>query len=411
MSKIESFLSKVYKTNEFYRNIAETQNITDPTDITQYPILNRSQLQKNRYDMFSDGYKAKYFSQRLRRQSSSGTSGVPVHVYWDEREYRSSIIRIWRMRLKYYNIRSTDARVSFTLAAFSETFGEDVLSQKQKNVLSINCSSLQSEESFLKLVKLINDFSPIWLYIQPFILRKLMFCYKENNISPPNTLRYIEVVGEVFPNDLREKAKQFFGVPIANLYGTEEMNGIAYECPYGRIHVLEDNVFIECKNQDGICEFGTGEAIITNLQNIAMPLIRYNQGDVITIKNNYGCCTCGLSSPVVTEIKGRIHSCININGITINSFLLCEVVSEVNNQLGDLINEYKFVYSYSKNEIHCYFSVIKSANLWIDTIMEQLNAVFKSKISIETGIIFKTFNVLKVPHKMDRKFDVIQIID
>ena len=70
------------------------------------------------------------------------------------------------------------------------------------------------------------------------------------------------------------------------MYGSEEINGIAYECPKHHMHVLEDNVFIEVKTNKGIFRHGEGEAIITNLNNFGMPLIRYNQGDVIVLDNN-----------------------------------------------------------------------------------------------------------------------------
>ena len=61
MSKLEELLKHVSEHNNFYKKIIKEHNITDPTDITQYPILTRQQLQQNRYNMFSNGYKSKYF--------------------------------------------------------------------------------------------------------------------------------------------------------------------------------------------------------------------------------------------------------------------------------------------------------------------------------------------------------------
>ena len=72
MTKLETMLKYVSEHNDFYKNRIKEYEIKDPLDITQWPVLTRKELQENRYNMFSDGYKAKYFNQRLRRQSSSG---------------------------------------------------------------------------------------------------------------------------------------------------------------------------------------------------------------------------------------------------------------------------------------------------------------------------------------------------
>lgn len=71
MDKLEIFLKKVYEINGYYKNIVNSHKI-NPLDITQYPILTRKQLQLNRFKMFYDSYKSKYFNEQLQKQSSSG---------------------------------------------------------------------------------------------------------------------------------------------------------------------------------------------------------------------------------------------------------------------------------------------------------------------------------------------------
>ena len=107
MSKLEEMLKYVSEHNEFYKNRIKEYGITDPLDITQWPILTRKELQENRYNMFSDGYKSKYFNQQLRRQSSSGSSGMPVNVYWDYKDWYASNMSLWRKR------RSPSGKIPF----------------------------------------------------------------------------------------------------------------------------------------------------------------------------------------------------------------------------------------------------------------------------------------------------------
>jgi len=47
----------------------------------------------------------------------------------------------------------------------------------------------------------------------------------------PSTLTHIETVGELLAPSLKKTVIDYFGVSVANMYGSEEMNGIAYECP------------------------------------------------------------------------------------------------------------------------------------------------------------------------------------
>lgn len=104
MSKLEKLLKYVSEHNEFYKKLIKEDCISNPLDITQYPILTRQLLQENRYGMFSDGYKSKYFSQQLRRRSSSGSSGIPVNVYWDNRDWYAANMSVWRKRIQWYGI-------------------------------------------------------------------------------------------------------------------------------------------------------------------------------------------------------------------------------------------------------------------------------------------------------------------
>ena len=413
MSKIESFLANVYETNEFYRNVAKAHNITDPTDITQYPVLTRQQLQENRYNMFSEGYKSKYFSQLLKRQFSSGTSGTPINVYWDYDDYNRSMMALWRKRLLYYHVKPNSKCVKFTLRFFKpKNFtGRVNYTFEADNVLSVNRSCLQDELTYKNLINIIEDYSPEWMYIQPSVLNKLLFYYNRFSVLPPKSIKYIESVSEMLPRSLQDQAATFWGVPVINMYGSEEVNGIAYQCPYKNMHVLDDNVFIEYFNNNGIYQINEGEAIITNLNNTAMPLIRYCQGDVVRLRNLVAdTCLCGNSSPVIDVIKGRVNDCIYGNGFEINAFLLLETVEDVNNQFSDPISEYRFTYSVSLKELCCYLSISDKNQSWKMRIAEELESIFRKKTSAKANIVLKVFPFMS-EQSINKKFKILEVID
>lgn len=368
MTKLEAMLKYVSEHNDFYKKRIKEYGITNPLDITQWPVLTRKELQENRYNMFSDGYKAMYLCHQLKMTTSSGTSGTPVTVYWDKVDYNGSIMSLWRKRKDWYGITPYDKKVAFTLSHTNEKSGEHrVICLETAYQLLVNAASLHSEDAYKIIIKRINDFMPKWLYIQPSILERLIYYYKKYGYTNPPSLVHIESVGEILTERLRRDALDFFEVPIANLYGSEEHNGIAYECPHGNMHILEDNVYVE------------ENALITNIYNHAFPLIRYNQGDDIKLSARKSC-KCGTLSSYINSIEGRIRQSFEIAGVKINAYTLSETVDIVNNQFSGMIIQYSFCYSVSKNTLECYISVCPENENWVKNITFELKKALYQRL-------------------------------
>ena len=406
MDKLKQFLSNVYESNAFYKNIVTTHGITDPADINQYPILTREQLQCNKHSIFSDGFQSEYFLQKLRRQISSGTSGVPLSVYWNPQAYWRSILSLWRKRLLWYGIFPNDKYVRFTLQVLDEKrIKSGLFCEEGNGVLSVCRSFLQDSQTFLHLLDKIHEYAPVWILIQPFILSRLVDYYQYYEKMPPSRLKYIEVTGEMFTAELRQRAEKFFRIPIGNMYGSEEVNGIALECPYQSMHILEDNVFVEIDNTKN-----RGEVIVTNLHNTAMPLIRYAQGDIAEINNNLVICECGSLSPTITVLKGRMQNCVESNGVEINSYLLGETMTSVNNQFRDSVHQYKFRYYVAKKELCCYILIRREMMEWKESILTTILNELEKRIPSKAGVYLNVCEKSQI-NNYDRKFQILEIID
>jgi phenylacetate-CoA ligase len=65
-----------------------------------------------------------------------------------------------------------------------------------------------------------------------------------------------------------------------------------------------------------------GRILVTNLHNYAMPLIRYDIGDIGVLSNHY--CSCGRGLPVLAKLQGRVTDIITtvskgaISGLALN---------------------------------------------------------------------------------------------
>ena len=88
--------------------------------------------------------------------------------------------------------------------------------------------------------------------------------------------RLVVTTGELLTEPLRARIS-VIGSPIRDLYGSNEFNLLAWECPAGQgtYHVCDDAVVLEVVGPDGRpVEVGqTGEVVVTGLHSFAMPFI------------------------------------------------------------------------------------------------------------------------------------------
>jgi len=113
----------------------------------------------------------------------------------------------------------------------------------------------------------------------------------------------------------REECKRVFGATIVNRYASKEVYDIAHQCPSGnQLHVAAEAMIFEVLDEnDRPCPPGVpGRVIVTPFYCTAQPMIRYDQGDVVTLGEP---CSCGRNLPVIVELNGRtIHLFRRPNG-------------------------------------------------------------------------------------------------
>jgi len=79
-----------------------------------------------------------------------------------------------------------------------------------------------------------------------------------------------------------------FGCKVYDCYGSSEVQNIAAECPEGKMHVNADFVAIE---EDKVEGDGPRPFLLTSLQNLSMPFIRYRNEDCGYLSQES--CSCG----------------------------------------------------------------------------------------------------------------------
>jgi phenylacetate-CoA ligase len=112
--------------------------------------------------------------------------------------------------------------------------------------------------------------------------------------------------GEAFPKSTHKKLRRVFNGNIVSLYSNQECGMLAQECVENReFHVNGASYHIELLKMDSDDPVSVGEhgrIVVTDLFNHAMPLIRYDTGDVGISKEE---AECGWNSQVLSSIEGQ----------------------------------------------------------------------------------------------------------
>ncbi|TDI29998.1 MAG: phenylacetate--CoA ligase family protein [Acidobacteria bacterium] len=111
---------------------------------------------------------------------------------------------------------------------------------------------------------------------------------------------------ETLSSAMRRRLETVFQCKVFDRYGSREFGLIASQCREGSYHVNSRGVYVEILNGGKPAAPGqVGKVIVTGLVARAMPLVRYDTGDVAEAAAD-GACACGRGLPMVGRVHGRV---------------------------------------------------------------------------------------------------------
>lgn len=150
----------------------------------------------------------------------------------------------------------------------------------------------------------LTGFDPDYLLTYPNNLDGLLQ-HTARTGEKPARIKGVRTVGESVSPELRRATEELWGARLVDMYTTEEVGYVALQCPgHEHLHVQSEGVWVEVLDDAGNpCSEGQlGRIVVTALQNLSMPLIRYDIGDLGELGPR---CDCGRGLPVLRRVVGR----------------------------------------------------------------------------------------------------------
>ncbi len=309
LSLLIPLLEHSYRTVSWYRS--RLANVRTEQEITRHwhslPLLTRSEIQSAGDQLHS--VKPPAWHGRISPKWTGGATGSPVMVLRTDnlgKNWIASTLRTveWLgldVSEKLCVIRYLPAaQASPPDGKAMESWGlatKGSLLTGPSSVLNVLSTSHQQLEWLIRE-------QPTYLQCYPSVVRELALLSIRESFSLAK-LRRVLTFGEVLEDSTREICRVAWGVEMFDAYSAHEVGNIAGECGSGAgYHIHAEHLLVEILDHNGDeCRAGqVGRVVITDLQNYAMPLIRYEIGDYAEVG---GQCSCGRNLPMLRRILGR----------------------------------------------------------------------------------------------------------
>ena len=299
--KLQEILSWTRDHSDFYRQFwaiagPERRASSEYPELDGLPVVTKEDLRKAAHQFPLPAY-----SGRALEIRTSGSTGTPMQFLRSPEQeswFWATRMRIWRwagyepgqpyLALNLNQRKKWSKRLQDLL--FRCTY------------LSYNAENLDSQG----VMKALRRSRAVHINAFGSTLHLLARYMRENEIPNPG-VRVLTTTGDNLSAEHREEIESAFGVRVVDYFGAGgEGTHLASQCSEAdRYHLHVENSVIEILRDGRPAEPGeVGAVVFTQLDNRAMPLVRYDLGDLATVGDGSPC-PCGRAHPTIRAINGR----------------------------------------------------------------------------------------------------------
>lgn len=315
--KLRQLIGHAYYHVPFYRETMDAlhlkpEDIKTIDDLQKLPIIDKAVVRENMHlGIMSNSHNKR----KILKVATSGSTGEPFSVYaekkqlemraaatqrameWTGWRFGDRQVRLWHKHLSMKKVEVLKERI-------------DAFFTRRKFIPAYEIS----EENLQTFLAEVMRYKPVLLdgYAESYNI--IAQCLRGGGYQGHKP-RGIISSGQTLPVSSRKRIEEAFGCKVYDKYGAREFaGGIAYQCKdqSDGYHVVAECSIIEIVDAEGkhVKPGETGIVLITELNNYAMPLIRYRLGDFAVAVDPEKVCACGRGLPLIGPVQGRIQATI-----------------------------------------------------------------------------------------------------
>lgn len=267
---------------------------------------------------------------------SSGTSGEPTASYFTDEDWDDIADRFNRGAV---NFTASDTVLVRTPYAMLTTGHQAHRAARRRGATVVPADNRSSVTPYGRVVRLLRDLQVTVTWCLPSECIIWAAAARAAGLRPERDfprLRAFLVAGEPLTAARRARISELWGgIPVLEDYGSTETGSLAGECPHGSLHLWADRVIPEVLDPGTgrATADGTGRLVVTTLYRQAMPLVRYDTGDVVEVSEEP--CPCGWHLPVI-RVRGRSAGDPGLTNSTISQAEVEEFVHSLPMEYGVL---------------------------------------------------------------------------
>jgi phenylacetate-CoA ligase len=309
--RLAALLAHASRHVPYYREVFSSQGLATASAealavrFTHLPLLDKATLRARFDDLQSDDLQERTW----RYDSTGGSTGEPVRLIND------STYLDWQRAVGLVAAAEILCRPLGEKRLHIWGSVDDLLTGKEtlrarlgqwlRNEIWLNSFRL-TPELMSSYVDIMNRSRPehIIAYVESAV--EIARFVERNGLTVHSPKTVATAAGCLQPH-MRDLLTRVFRAEVFQSYGSREVSGMAFECNrHAGMHVPVQTVFLEVLRDDGTpAEPGeTGRIVVTSLVNYALPLIRYEIGDLGVWAD--APCDCGRVWPLLREITGRV---------------------------------------------------------------------------------------------------------
>jgi len=283
------------------QSTAHYRQFSGAAGLSEFPVLQKRVIREHHRDFLS----SLYAPESLVIKKTSGSYGTPLAFHMTREKvsrHQAEVIHYARwagyeLGVRHAQTRTRDIRGPLRLW--------------MQNQVIINPTHL-TEEWLAAQRQLLRTQPIAFMFGFPSAFAAIAaYCRAHGDTPADFALRGVITIAEPLREGARNVIEAAFGCPAYSRYTAEEFGVLGQECPSAKQHHLNRGSFVfELLNRENDAPAAPGQpgrVVVTDLWSQAMPLIRYDLGDVAVMAER---CACGWEGPVLTRIEGRVFETV-----------------------------------------------------------------------------------------------------